>query len=192
MAGGPTPRGLVVRQPGRASMVASSSSGVALRRVLGRPRARDRARQRGRLRTDVADQRSGAAALRGVRAVAGRGTDERRQVRRRGENRLVGRADLGAGVMTMVAPPVSDRTMVESVMRRSFAITDAFHNESRAFRNRLVVTSLLAFSTTLAIIVLQWRLPDADIIQRPNGGEDVTRWALLILVMAFGAIGGLI
>jgi len=94
--------------------------------------------------------------------------------------------------MTMVAPPASDRTVVESVMRRSFALTDEFHHEARAFRNRLVVTSLFAFSTALAIIVLQWRLPDADIIQRPSGAEDVSRWALLILVMAFGAIGGLI
>src|SRR5262249_23933663 len=63
---------------------------------------------------------------------------------------------------------------------------------SRAFRNRLVVTTLLALSTTFAILVLQWRLPTAEIIQRPVGAEDVTRWALLILVMAFGAVGGLI
>ncbi|HEX2384826.1 MAG TPA: hypothetical protein VHI95_19430 [Acidimicrobiales bacterium] len=94
--------------------------------------------------------------------------------------------------MTMVAPPVSDRTIVESVMRRSFALTDEFHHDSRSFRNRLVVTSLLALSTAFAILVVQWRLPKADIIQRPVGGEDVTRWALVILVMAFGAVGGLI
>jgi hypothetical protein len=94
--------------------------------------------------------------------------------------------------MTMVAPPVSERTIVQSVMRRSFALTDAFHHDARAFRNRLVVTSLLAMSTTFAILVLQWRLPKADIIQRPVGGEDVMRWALLILIMAFGAVGGLI
>jgi hypothetical protein len=94
--------------------------------------------------------------------------------------------------MTMVAPPVSERTTIESVMRCSFAATDAFHHDSRAFRNRLVVTTLLALSTTFAIIVVQWRLPRADIIQRPTGGEDVSRWALLILVMAFGAVGGLI
>jgi hypothetical protein len=94
--------------------------------------------------------------------------------------------------MTMVAPPVSERTAIESVMRCSFAATDAFHHDSRAFRNRLVVTTLLALSTAFAIIVVQWRLPRADIIQRPTGGEDVSRWALLILVMAFGAVGGLI
>jgi len=94
--------------------------------------------------------------------------------------------------VTLVAPPASDRTMLQSVLRRSFAQTDAFHHDSRAFRNRLVVTSLLALSTAFAIIVVQWRLPRADIIQRPTGGEDVSRWALLILVMAFGAVGGLI
>ena len=94
--------------------------------------------------------------------------------------------------MTMVAPPGSERTIVQSVMRRAFASSDSFHHDSRAFRNRLVVTTLLALSTTFAILVLQWRLPTAEIIQQPAGAEDVTRWALLILVMAFGAVGGLI
>jgi len=95
--------------------------------------------------------------------------------------------------MTMVAPPVSDRTVIESVMRRSFALTDAFHHDSRSFRNRLVVTSLLALSTAGVIFVVQWLLPRVDIIQRPQtGSENVSRAALVILVMAFGAVGGLI
>ena len=94
--------------------------------------------------------------------------------------------------MTAAAPPASTRTVLQSVLRRSFAKSDEFHHDARAFRNRLVVTTLLSLVTALSIIVLQWRMPNADIIQRPTGAEDVTRWALLILVMAFGAVGGLI
>lgn len=94
--------------------------------------------------------------------------------------------------MTLVAPKTSSRTMVQAVLRRSFAQTDGFHHDARAFRNRLVITTVLSLVTALSIIVLQWRLPQADIIQQPTGAEDVSRWALLILVMAFGAVGGLI
>jgi hypothetical protein len=92
------------------------------------------------------------------------------------------------------APAGADpRTIIQTVLRRAFAKSDSFERDVRAFRNRLVVTTLIAIGTASLLVVLQWRLPNAEIVQRPkDGGAGVARWALLMLVMVFGGVGALV
>jgi hypothetical protein len=90
------------------------------------------------------------------------------------------------------APPASARTAIQAVLRRSFATTDAFHHAARAFRNRLVVMTGVTVVVGTALIVVQWRIPAAAIVQQPDGSTNLSRWAVLLLVMVFGAVGALV
>lgn len=88
------------------------------------------------------------------------------------------------------APPANLRTAILSVFRKSFSRTDGFQQTARAFRNRLVIMSLVCFLVDAVLVVIQWRLPQAIILKPPN--TDASRWALLLLLMVFGSVGGLV
>jgi len=82
--------------------------------------------------------------------------------------------------------------MVQSVLRTAFGQSDSFHHDTRAFRNRLVVTTGICIFVSIGLDLLQWRLPNAAILPIPNDSHDLSRWAILLLVMLFGAIGALV
>jgi hypothetical protein len=82
--------------------------------------------------------------------------------------------------------------MILSVLRKAFTLSDTFHRDARAFRNRLVIISLIALITSFCLVILQWRLPGAALIQEPRGSGGIPRWALMLLVMAFGSVGALV
>jgi hypothetical protein len=82
--------------------------------------------------------------------------------------------------------------MMLSVMRAAYDLNDGFHRDARAFRNRLIIISLISIATSVLLVVLQWRLPGAAIIQRPKGAGDESAWALMLLVMVFGSVGALV
>jgi hypothetical protein len=90
------------------------------------------------------------------------------------------------------APPAPPLTMMLSVMRAAYDLNDGFHRDARAFRNRLIIISLISIATSVLLVVLQWRLPGAAIIQRPKGAGDESAWALMLLVMVFGSVGALV
>jgi hypothetical protein len=92
----------------------------------------------------------------------------------------------------MQAPPATTRQAVIAVMRRSFALSARTRKDTRSFRNRLVIMTALSVLAASALLVVQWRLPDAAIVQPPDGGTDMARWALLLLVMIAGMIGALV
>jgi hypothetical protein len=77
-------------------------------------------------------------------------------------------------------------------MRRSVEGTDGFHRSARAFRNRLTITASLIVLVAVALVLLQWRLPDAAIIQPPADDGGLSRWAIIMLVMAFGSLGAFV
>ncbi len=95
-------------------------------------------------------------------------------------------------VPPIAVPDADGRTIIEEVLTRSFAQSDAFHHEARAFRNRLVIMTGISMLTATTIVVLQWRLPEAAIIHRPGDAHGIARWAMLLVVMAFGCVGAMI
>ncbi len=82
--------------------------------------------------------------------------------------------------------------MMRSVMTRAFTISDGFHYSARAFRNRLVIWALITVFVTVGLVMLQWRLPHARIFAIPKDADDLSRWALILLVMVFGGLGALV
>ena len=92
----------------------------------------------------------------------------------------------------MAVPPAGLRAAIREVRRRSFDQSDQFHRDARALRNRLVVTSLVAASATGLLVILQWRLPNAALFRVPVTKAGLPRWALMMLVMVFGSVGGLV
>jgi hypothetical protein len=88
-----------------------------------------------------------------------------------------------------VTPP---RVMMRSVAARAFASRDEFHQSARAFRNRLLVTTVIIIWVAIGLVILQWRLPDAPIFAVPGDSRALSRWALLLLVMFFGSLGALV
>jgi hypothetical protein len=90
------------------------------------------------------------------------------------------------------APPAPPLTMMLSVMRAAYDLNDSFHRDARAFRNRLIIISLISIATSGLLVLLQWRLPSATIIQRPTGASNESAWALMLLVMVFGSVGALV
>lgn len=89
-------------------------------------------------------------------------------------------------------PSAPGRVIMIEVMRRAFNQSDAFHEDARSFRNRLVVTTLLTGMVATSLVMLQWRLPNAAIFQLPPDHAGLPRWALTMLVMAFGSVGALV
>ncbi|HEY1652837.1 MAG TPA: hypothetical protein VGG09_13210 [Acidimicrobiales bacterium] len=77
-------------------------------------------------------------------------------------------------------------------MRAAYDLNDSFHRDARAFRNRLIIISLISIATSGLLVLLQWRLPSATIIQRPTGASNESAWALMLLVMVFGSVGALV
>ena len=82
--------------------------------------------------------------------------------------------------------------MMHAVARRAFAVSDGFHQSARGFRNRLVITALIIVAVAVGLVILQWRIPDAAIFEVPKDATDMSRWALMMLVMAFGLLGALV
>ena len=93
-------------------------------------------------------------------------------------------------------PPVPTttppRVMMRAVAERAFAVSDGFHQSARAFRNRLVVTFLIIVGVAAGLVILQWRLPQAPIFAVPHNPGDLSRWAVMLLVMVFGGLGALV
>ena len=93
---------------------------------------------------------------------------------------------------TIPVPSAPGRTVMRGVMRSSFAQSDAFHEDARNFRNRLVVSTVITVVVAIALILLQWRLPHAPIFQRPKDVAKASRWTLTMLIMVFGGVGALV
>jgi hypothetical protein len=93
---------------------------------------------------------------------------------------------------TPPAPTVPLQTMIGSVLNKASSMNDAFHRDARAFRNRLIVISLISLVTSALLVILQWRLPSASIIEHPKGATGESAWALMLLVMVFGCVGALV
>lgn len=89
-------------------------------------------------------------------------------------------------------PAAPGRIVMIGVMRSSFEQSDAFHEDARSFRNRLLVTTIITVSVAVALILLQWRLPYAPIFQRPPDVLYASRWTLTMLIMVFGSVGALV
>jgi hypothetical protein len=107
------------------------------------------------------------------------------------DRRRVALEALAAGGGQGLATP-SARTTIEAALVAAFEAINAYHRAARALRNRLIVMTLIALVTASAIVLLQWRIPSATIIERPDGAEGISTWQLTLLVMAFGAIGALL
>jgi len=91
-----------------------------------------------------------------------------------------------------VPPNTPPRVMMRAVAERAFAVSDGFHQSARGFRNRLVVTTLIILGVSVGLVILQWRLPDAKIFAIPSNADDLSRWALLMLIIVFGLVGALV
>jgi len=89
-------------------------------------------------------------------------------------------------------PAAPARIIMIDVMRRSYQQSDAFHEDARSFRNRLIVIALITVSVAIALILLQWRLPNAAIFQLPSDDSGLSRWAVTMLIMVFGSVGALV
>jgi hypothetical protein len=90
------------------------------------------------------------------------------------------------------APPTDPATAMQTVLRKSWEQTDQFHASVRAFRNRLVITSLITIVASASLVIVQWRLSSANIFQLPKDSEDLARWAAMLLIMLFGSVGALV
>src|SRR5437764_10470034 len=86
----------------------------------------------------------------------------------------------------------SVRMTLRTVHEQIVSQTNSFHRDVRAFRNRLVIATLISAGAIAAVVFSQWRLPMAELLQMPKGTDGVARYAVLTLVMLFGAIGGLV
>jgi hypothetical protein len=84
------------------------------------------------------------------------------------------------------------RAVIRSVLDATYDRDLTFQHDSRAFRNRLIVTSLLVVTAAGVLVLLQWRLPGGGLLDRPSAAADVPRWALMLVVITFGAVGGLL
>lgn len=93
---------------------------------------------------------------------------------------------------SLPVPPATGRVIMIEVVRRSFNLSDSFHEDARSFRNRLVVTTLLILAVAVSLVTMQWRLPEAAIFQLPPDHSGLPRWALAMLIMVFGSVGALV
>lgn len=97
-----------------------------------------------------------------------------------------------APAVTELVPTIDDRIAVAAAHRAGFETSNRFHQDARAFRNRLVVMTLIALFAALALGLLQALIPSAAILTRPDDANGIVRWQLLAMVMVFGAIGALL
>jgi hypothetical protein len=82
------------------------------------------------------------------------------------------------------------RATAGAVLRAANVESDQQHKEARALRNRILRITLMLVALAGVLVVLQWRLPSATMIAAPKGVENVPAWALLLMVMALGCLGG--
>ena len=90
------------------------------------------------------------------------------------------------------APDQSLRIVVLAILEKSHTQSDQFHREARGFRNRIVVTSLIAFGAGSLLLLSQAVLANAVIIPRPPNADGLARWELVLLIMGFGSFGALL
>jgi hypothetical protein len=81
---------------------------------------------------------------------------------------------------------------MQVVFRKSYSGSNTFHHSARAFRNRLVITDVIIILVAIALVLLQWRMPQAAIIALPKDSAGLNRWAVMLLVMVFGCVGALV
>jgi hypothetical protein len=82
------------------------------------------------------------------------------------------------------------RATASAVLRAANVESDQQHKEARALRNRILRVTLMLVALAGVLVVLQWRLPSASMISAPKGVKNVPAWALLLMVMALGCLGG--
>jgi hypothetical protein len=82
--------------------------------------------------------------------------------------------------------------MISEVMRRYHTQNDATHASARSFRNRLIIIALLCLLVAAALVVMQWRLPNVAIFSLPKHSGGLSRWAMTLLILAFGSVGALV
>lgn len=88
---------------------------------------------------------------------------------------------------------VSDRTTIVDALEACFVASNGFHQQARAFRNRLFTMTVIAIVAGTVIVLLQWRIPSVAFISfRNEGSPHVSSWLLILLVMAFGLVGALL
>jgi hypothetical protein len=102
-------------------------------------------------------------------------------------------ADAASPVAPIDAPLTAhELAAAHDVLSSSHARTQAYQKDARAFRNRLVLTTLLALFASVLVIVMQWRLPRFDVVASPDGTIHAPGWTLMLLVMGFGSMGALL
>ena len=99
---------------------------------------------------------------------------------------------IGSTTTSSPLPATSPQVAMQAVLNESFEQSDSYHRAARAFRNRLVITIVVTLVVTASLIVIQWRLPTARILPLPRGAADLSRWAVMLLVIVFGTVGALI
>lgn len=87
---------------------------------------------------------------------------------------------------------LSPKATILDALEASFVAANDYHRATRALRNRIVVMTTFALLTSAAIVILQWRLPGVSFVTSPTDALSISKWKLLLLVMAFGAVGGLL
>ncbi len=114
----------------------------------------------------------------------------RQRLEDEGHRYLPGR--IGSTTISSPLPATSPQVSMQAVLQRSFQQSDAYHRAARAFRNRLVITIIVTLVVAVSLVIIQWRLPTAKIIPLPAGTTDLSRWAVMLLVIVFGTLGALI
>src|SRR5947199_3069125 len=82
----------------------------------------------------------------------------------------------------------SVRMTLRTVHEQIVSQTNSFHRDVRAFRNRLVIATLISAGAIAAVVFSQWRLPMAELLQIPNGRDGAGRYAALAPLMRFGRL----
>jgi hypothetical protein len=105
----------------------------------------------------------------------------RQRLEDEGHRYLTGR--IGSTTISSPLPATSPQVSMQAVLQRSFQQSDAYHRAARAFRNRLVITIIVTLVVAVSLVIIQWRLPTAKIIPLPAGTTDLSRWAVMLLVI---------
>ena len=86
----------------------------------------------------------------------------------------------------------SESTLIQAALEACFAATNEYHHAARALRNRLILMTVIALLAAAGVVVLQLRIPSAKFIGTVNGTAHIVSWQLIVIVMAFGALGALL
>lgn len=85
-----------------------------------------------------------------------------------------------------------EAVLVIDALEAVFVRESNYHRAARALRNRLIIMSLIALASAVALVAIQWWIGGAVFVTKPTGLTGVDNWQLLLLVMVFGAIGALL